>query len=78
MSYSDNLPRKIKTDSRCFALLEDGRLCGKFAKYEITLHKDTSMDINCPLKWARIFVCEKHLPDYEKSQIKPALSKVEG
>lgn len=70
MSYSDNLPRKVKTEIRCHALYEDGRPCKKVAQYEITIHKDTSMEPECPLKWARIFVCNNHLPAYEKSQIK--------
>lgn len=69
MSYSDNLPRKIKIKNRCLALQEDGHMCKKTAQYEIAIHNDKSLEINNSLKWARIFVCEEHIPAYEKSQI---------
>lgn len=69
MNYSDNLPRKVKTKSRCLALYDDGRMCMKTAQYEITLHNSHAI-IDTPLRWARIFVCGEHIPCYEKSQVK--------
>lgn len=74
MNYSDNLPRKVKTEITCSALYEDGKICRKHSQYEITIHKDTSLEPNCPLKWARIFVCEEHLPSFEKSEINKKLT----
>ena len=71
-NYSDKLPRKIQSKHHtCQHLTSAGENCNRVGQYEITVSIDgEAYDWQDGFEWLRLYVCEGHLPSYERGKLK--------